>query len=667
MGLRFPVYNMRLCQRETVTLTYTHSIEAGEDKLVFIPILICDGKIGAHASSDNLTLSIIDAITSEEHKFFYSDSMTGAENDCSPLVWVKRIINIFESQSGLQSPSPKTVTVGYKESRFLLGGRQLVAQVPSSNVSLSVKPKPAVHSGAVMTSLPHLIVDGEALHVNIYLASDRNDLAPYTIGDAERKFQTKLSDHFGSMDEVTVQTQKMQLGNTADDTGYVFLAEFQDPESSRTMFTGIAGRNLTFNKDAKAFVIVDFLHFAKDQEYNTKEAQKNAIMFASSLRPGSGTSRFPSENATDPLFDFKNRAPPPPPVNDESKLILRPGSSRRTKLFARKSSQKFHLPAKNATNDRSADVIEVAGAGVRVSRTATPRQSLGSRPSVAPPPVPSAKACSESRKTGLNNTMRTSETSKAGDTDADDESDGEDLMKRFMRVVDHSTDIPSTLSAEQSQLNAMRNESTDTSTSFDEAYDKSDDDTSEDDLLKRYMKVVGQPDEPLFPLQAESVESRYTSTDGSSGESSHKSSDESSDESHDESHDESYSDMENNSINESPGTRLLKEAGPPSEAPPPPPVTYGTPPQMVKHNSLRPKEAIPATPSEESAMQRPIHAPPPPPRRKKSDSDVQESDKSEDEDLMEKFRDLMPEWKRLKHGDALSSPLSAQKETLRLL
>eukprot|EP00946_MAST-07B_sp_MAST-7B-sp1_P001687 g1687.t1 len=369
LGMSFPVFNLQLLKgdeegRKGLTVTYTKE-KSERTKPVRIPILTDGRKLGIRTSADGETALIItDARTGEDHTFVLCDVMgSGAiPSSSSPSAWVKRIIDAFES-NGSTTRLGQHVSPGFREARFQIGGRQLVAQVPESCHNLSVCARKATYSMGILKTPACLVIHGDGLHVTLHLASDNSETSPKNIKEARAKFHEEFSAYVG---EGLVEFQQMDLLSCEKGCGYALLADFKGPIEGEKIFCGISGRKLTFNDGGSAFFVVDFLHSVPDRGMATITARKNAMVFACSLRVGSGTTRFPHENVTDPapyaIDDFEGystststefsssdehrtsitsddeesysssklkchpRAPPPPPPNhfqSNKKLILK--------------------------------------------------------------------------------------------------------------------------------------------------------------------------------------------------------------------------------------------------------------------------------------------------------------------------------------------------------
>eukprot|EP00946_MAST-07B_sp_MAST-7B-sp1_P002362 g2362.t1 len=303
LGLSFPIFNLQLLKddgegREGLTMAYTKE-KSERTMSARIPILTDGRKLGVRTSSDGETALIIThARTGEDHTFIFSDAKEGGANPTSSAasVWVKRIIDAFES-NGSTTRLGQHVSAGFREARFKIGGKQLVAQVPEACHNLSVCAKKATYSMGLLKTPACLVIDGDGLHVTLHLASDNPQTSPKNIKEARAKFHEEFSAY---VEEEHVEFQQMDLLSCDEGCGYALLADFKGPIGGEKIFCGISGRKLNFINGGSAFFVVDFLHSVPDRGMATMTARKNAMVFACSLRVGSGTSRFPQENMTDP-------------------------------------------------------------------------------------------------------------------------------------------------------------------------------------------------------------------------------------------------------------------------------------------------------------------------------------------------------------------------------
>ena len=309
MGMSFPVFNMRLSRSGSdLVLTYTKK-GSPPSRPCRIPILTEGRKLAVRTSTagEKEALVVTHAHTGMEHVFLFNGKRnlkganmfesTGSATS-KPAAWVTRIVDAFES-NGAATRLGQHITAGYREARFKICGKQIVAQVPECCHDLKVTAKPAAYSLGRLRTPPSLNIHGHNLHLTLHVATAEAAVSPKNIADARAKFKKEFSAYSSLQD---VNFQQMDLLSCDEGCGYALLADCQDPfDAKNRIFSGISGRFITFVRGSSAYFVVDFMHSVLDRDMATAEARKNALVFACSLRAGSGTRRFRTENEIDPL------------------------------------------------------------------------------------------------------------------------------------------------------------------------------------------------------------------------------------------------------------------------------------------------------------------------------------------------------------------------------
>jgi hypothetical protein len=471
LGLSFPIYNMRLSQdggASGLALTYTKRASP-PTRPCRIPILTEGSKLGIRTSAEGekVALLVTHARTRKEHVFLFRDPeiMRKTAFSSVPAAWVTRIIDAFET-TGAATRLGQHITAGFRECRFRLGGKQLVAQVPESCHDLSVTVKPATYALGRLKTPACLSIQGHDLHLTLHLATTDAAVSPQNIADAKLKFQQEFSAYTSST--AAVNFQQMDLLSCDEGCGYALLADGQDPFNPRKqIFSGISGRTLTFKEGVSAFFVVDFLHSVLDRDLATAEARKNAMVFACSLRVGSGTSRFPSENKIDPVphaisgaeaadystsssassssdddnSDDNSDEETSGESSDQESLILSssPSLPTRPTLASRRPRAPPPPPPPPARNSQNlvlklkaiGAAAELAVSGFHVKRTTVVATSPAFRsgpPISAPPPPPPPKAA---RPAAI---LTARPTAPSSSSEASGEEDTMDLVQRFKNL-----------------------------------------------------------------------------------------------------------------------------------------------------------------------------------------------------------------------------------------